>query len=75
MRSKEWKVNMNFNNKLSMLKDKKEAIYDWNKELYHLCNNISLPVTTRKWSTTQYLFRARKINSILDLQQWRKEVI
>lgn len=72
MRSKEWKVNMNFNNKLSMLKDKKEAIHDWNKELYHLCNNISLPVTTRKWSTTQYLFRARKINSILDLQQWNK---
>lgn len=50
-----------------------EISINWNKELFRLYNDIPLLVTTRQHLVGQYLFRARKVNSLMDLQKWNKK--
>lgn len=66
---------MNFDKRLSTLKERinKGTSTNWNRELFHLCNDISLPVTTMDCLVGQYLFRARKVDNILALQKWNKK--
>lgn len=63
---------MNFNEEIKALKNKQTSI-NWNKKLFQLCNDISLPIIVEQHLTRQYLFRARKVDNIMALQKWDKK--
>lgn len=54
-------------------KENLSEVDNWNNSLFKICNNIPLSIVTMKHTNNSYLYRARKINALTDLQMWNKK--